>query len=224
VTDWVVTEWVISGWSGARHPLSPVIKLGFQNPRKKEKKTEGKQTNKDSNKLDNQILIEPLAARPIPWNGRGRRLVIRTISPLPRSRGENFFAKCLLVQRLGVSGGSSDVTVTGGLVGNSGDPAWHNKVSTKKLPTVHTAHRTRQQESSSGNIYHRGKSQWGRTRHSVRVKEQGEPESQEMICHERATAWLFHVGASQNYFVTISRRIGDWLWTNHEFDWFEKQT
>ena len=61
-------------------------------------------------------------------------------------------------------------------------------------------------------------------RHSVRVKEQGEPESQEMTFHERATAWLFHVGASQNYCVTIIRRSGDWLWTNNAFDLFEKQT
>jgi len=29
-------------------------------------------------------------------------------------------------------------------------------------------------------------------------------------CHERATAWLFHVGASQNYFVShLSSRRGD---------------
>jgi len=30
--------WVLIGQSGACHPLSPVIRLGFRNPRKKERK------------------------------------------------------------------------------------------------------------------------------------------------------------------------------------------
>ena len=33
-------SWVLSGQSGARHPLSPVIRLGLRNPRKKERKFE----------------------------------------------------------------------------------------------------------------------------------------------------------------------------------------
>jgi len=30
-------SWVLSGYLGVRHPLSPVIRLGLQTPRKKEK-------------------------------------------------------------------------------------------------------------------------------------------------------------------------------------------
>jgi len=33
-------SWVLSALSDARHPLSPVIRLGLQNPRKKERKKE----------------------------------------------------------------------------------------------------------------------------------------------------------------------------------------
>ena len=33
-------SWVLSGQSGARHPLSPVIRLGLRNPRKKERNRE----------------------------------------------------------------------------------------------------------------------------------------------------------------------------------------
>jgi len=33
----VTDSWVLSGKSGVRHPLSPVIRLGLRNPRKKER-------------------------------------------------------------------------------------------------------------------------------------------------------------------------------------------
>ena len=35
-------SWVLSGYSGVRHPLCPVIRLGLRNPRKKERKKERK--------------------------------------------------------------------------------------------------------------------------------------------------------------------------------------
>ena len=49
--------WVLGGYSGLRHPLSPVIRLGLRNPRKKERK-----------KLGPQTLLSPSLKGPYNWS------------------------------------------------------------------------------------------------------------------------------------------------------------